>query len=997
MRRGAVVATFAAATAYAAPHARAGPKTSPVPAPLVLADAERAALDRAARAPQGELRIGPSPAGRLGAWLVVGPYRSSTWDKKQKPPGADALEQAPPGVDETQIAPRLGQPFGRGAPRWVIASSGEGAIDVKSALHATESDIIGYAAGTLHVARAGRYYLLLGTDDGVRVNVDGRTVLTRDEARPERDDDDLVPLDLAAGDHALVLKLHQRDGAWSFHARVVDGELGPPAGAYLALPGTSEGDARDLATKMSWVSVDRGVQGGDYRPRLTVRFPEGAPRGVPLPVTVRLTRPGAAPIVDAAAGEVPLDAAGAGELAVALPRIAPDLVEDKDWTFEVDVAGRLVKAPFHPRRTTREAIGAAERALAEETPWLAQAGRDSVLYLKERLSNLASRGDADLDAQAHEARELADAARAIAARTDPFAARTGPVRRAYRSIADGELHELAVYVPPGAGSGQKRPLVIALHGLNGKPMAMLRWAFGGDEAKKDQEWEDRHVYDFAPLFGRGPAGPLDAFVVAPTGHGNTMYRDVGEDDVMRALEWAMRELPVDPARVTITGPSMGGIGTAAIAFRYPDRFAAAEPLCGYHSYFVRRDFVGRPIRPWERFLGEERSNVFWAENGDRTPLYVVHGTQDLPESNSGVLIEKYEDLKYSVEHEHPALGHNVWQTTYSDLKGLKWLLKFRRDLHPKTVHFKTLRLRADSYAWVHVGELEKPDGWGELRAAIKSRSRVEAKTSGVTEVRFDRDDVLLDATKPVAVAIDGASLDYDGAEEIVLHKEDGTWQKGRAVHDRPWKRGGITGPLRDVFHWPLLFVYGADDKTQTRANEEVARAFASIRGGVTVRYPMMSDAEFFARGEALANERGLVLVGNARSNRVVRALEKDFPIRIDGDAVILGGQRITGTQLGAAFVRPNPRRPDRYVAVIEGIDALGTWRALSLPDIVPDFVVYDAAMAPSRGQMLLSAGSVRAAGFFQNDWSLPASFADPLAHAPRPAAKSEYDATPYLP
>jgi hypothetical protein len=47
--------------------------------------------------------------------------------------------------------------------------------------------------------------------------------------------------------------------------------------------------------------------------------------------------------------------------------------------------------------------------------------------------------------------------------------------------------------------------------------------------------------------------------------------------------------------------------------------------------------------------------------------------------------------------------------------------------------------------------------------------------------------------------------------------------------------------------------------------------------------------------------------------------------------------------------------------------------------------------------MLLGAGSVRAAGFFGNDWSLPAATADPLARTTRPAPKSEYEATPYLP
>ena len=953
-------------------------------APLTLGDAERAQWDKDAREPATEVRIAPSPAGRLGAWLVVGPFRSATFADKTKPAGDAALEKAPPGVDETALSPRLGTPFGPAPPAkpgkkseppvWQLASSGEGAIDLVLALKPTDTDIVAYAAGTLHVARAGRFHFLVGADDGLRLFVDGKPVLTRDESRPMRDDDDLVPVQLTAGDHAVVLKLHQRDGAWAFRLRVVDAELAPPPGTYLALPGTTADQARELAAKMSWVSLDRGAVPAGHAPRLTVRFPEGAPRGVPLRVGAKL-----AGAFEVDAGEVPLDAGGVGELNVALPRVDD---ATPDGTYEVGVAGRALKLAFRTNRAVRAALAAADASPVDKD--------DSVAWLKERLAQLAARGDGDVEALTAEAQELEAAADALAHGRDPYATRTGPMRRAFRSPVDDELSEVGLYVPASyrPGTTRRYPLVVALHGLNGKPMAMLRWFFGGDEPKKDQEWEDRHV---------GPLPPLDAFVITPSGNGNTMYRDLGEDDVMRALDWAVARYPIDPARVTVTGPSMGGIGSAAVAFRYPDRFAAAAPLCGYHSYFVRRDFIGRPVRPWERFLAEERSNVFWADNGYATPLYIVHGTMDLPEANSGVLIEKYEKQHYSVVHEHPALGHNVWQTTYEGLKGAKWLIPHRRDLHPARVSFRTMRLRSARNAWVRIGELARPDGWGEVNAEVRNKTRIDARTSGVTEVTFTRDEKLVDPVRPMTVSLDGASLDIGDAEPLVFHKEGSAWKKGPAVHDRPWKRGDVTGPFRDVFRSPVVFVYGASDPAQTRANEEVARAFATVRWGVSVRYPMMSDEEFLARGEPLANDRALFLVGNARSNKVVRALEADLPIQIDGDAVVLGGQRITGRQLGAAFVRPNPRRPDRYVAVVEGVDALGTWRSLSLPDILPDFIVYDEAVAPSRGQMLLSAGSVRAGGFFQNDWSLPQVLADPLASATRPGAKSENDATPYLP
>jgi hypothetical protein len=68
--------------------------------------------------------------------------------------------------------------------------------------------------------------------------------------------------------------------------------------------------------------------------------------------------------------------------------------------------------------------------------------------------------------------------------------------------------------------------------------------------------------------------------------------------------------------------------------------------------------------------------------------------------------------------------------------------------------------------------------------------------------------------------------------------------------------------------------------------------------------------------------------------------------------------------------------------VVAGTDVPGTLRALSLPELLPDFVVWDERLAPSRGQLLLGAGSVRAGGFFTKEWALPAQIEDPFAKAP---------------
>ena len=993
----------ASPTAATSPSSIAASSPPPLDAALRAANAaaiaETGRLDAEARAPAVDVRIAPSTArGSIGAWLVAGPFKA----------GRPALDVGPAGVagiDEAVLAPSSGAPLGgerdlggprkKPAARWKIASSNEGAIDLKAALELPGSDLVAYAAGTLHVERAGRYLLALGVDDGVRVIIDGAPVLTRDDARPVRDDDDVVPLDLAAGDHTIVIKLHQRDGAWAFRARFVDATLAPPAGAYLRLPGTIAEDARTLATKMAWVSLDRAFDGTveppRYRPKLTVRYPEGAPRGVAAPVGSRLVRNGTDEMVfDVQAGGVPVTSAGAGEVVVALPSLTPFAAP---LTLETSVAGHVVRSALPSRPAAEQAVARAEHALAKvapDAPFLGEGSLDSVRYLARRLAGLLSRGDYDIEAQIDEARELDHLAANLEHDLDPFDGRTGPMRRALRSPIDGDLSEVGVYVPPWykPNGTRKFPLVVGLHGLNGFSMGVMRWLFGGDDPKKEQGWEDRHV---------GTLPQADAFVITPFGHGNSLYRELGESDIMHAVEWAMRRYPIDPTRVTITGMSMGGIGSASVPLHHPHVFAAAEPLCGYHSYLIRGDVSGRALRPWERFLAEERSNVLWAENGEHLPLFIVHGTQDLPEENSGVLIERYEKLNFSVKHEHPEAGHNVWQQTYEDMKGLNWLLNRRLDLHPSHVRFKTTRTRWGTSAWATVDELASESGWGELdaRASAKTKS-ITGTTSGIAQLTFARDAQLLGAG-PVTVALDGQRLAFDENEPLVVGREPsagttrgGTWRKGARSHAGVYKHGTVTGPIRDVFAEPILFVYGSAD-VDARANEQVARAFAKIRPGVQVTYPVLSDAEFFAKSEPLANDRALFLVG--RENRVLAALERSsaFPIHVEAGAVTVGQQRFTGHELGAAFVRPNPLRPDRYVVVVAGADVPGTLRAMSLPDLLPDFAVWDDGLAPSRGQVLLGAGSLRAGGMFTKEWALPAQINDPLARTSRLPARAEPD------
>lgn len=906
----------------------------------------------------GPVRIVPSGRGIVGAWMVAGPF-----------PAAGSGDAAPSGARSRVVSTG-------GSNAQDPGSEGARTVDLKASLeNARGKDIVAYASGRLHVETAGKYFLLLGVDDGVRVSVDGKNVYARDEGRPLRDDDDIVPLDLAAGEHDLSLKFHQRDGAWAFRARIVDERLERADGMYLELPGTTADDARALAAKMSWLVVDRAFdsRSGKYRPNLIVRYPEGAPRGVTIPIAARIDG-----VFDLNVGAT----TGASDVVISLPPIDP-------WTgtatLESVVGGRIVKSALVARPASEAALVRLDKALARtprDATWLAAGSLDSVRNMGRRLARFVARGDADTEAQAEDAREVDVLAAALEKGVDPYVGRSGVMRRALVTPFDAAASEYGLYVPPSykPGATKKYPLVIGLHGMNSAPMSMMRAIFGQDDEKKDAAWKDRHMV---------PVAPVEAFVMTPYAHGNTMYREIGEDDVLYLMEWAKRSFPIDENRVTITGPSMGGIGSAALPLHYPGVFAAAEPLCGYHSYWIRPELGQRAKRPWEKLLLDERSNVLWAENGEHLPLYIVHGTRDLPETNSGVLIAQYEKLKYSVKHEHPDAGHNVWGVTYGDLKGVKWLLEHRLDANPAHVRFRTMKTRYARSSWVTVDELVT-EGWADVEARRVGTGRVTVTTSGAAQI------TLALGSAATAVTIDGAALSFAENEPVVMHRSGAAWEKGPAVHAGAFKHGHVTGPIRDVFHEPITFVYADGD--EAKANVQIAKAFAE-RPGIPASYPMLSDTDFLARNEPLANDRSLFLVG--RDNKVLRALEAAnaaaastgtsasaggggggaaFPIHVEAGAVTIAGQRITGREVGAAFVYPNPLRADRYVVVVAGADVAGMLRAESLPEFLPDFVVWDAALAPARGGVLLGSATLRAGGFFKNDWSLPATFADPLAH-----------------
>lgn len=807
-------------------------------------------------------------------------------------------------------------------------------------------------SGTLEVGSEGDYVLVASGDGGAKIEIDGKIVFEEPAPRVYFAAGDSIPVHLATGSHAVKVTVSKSQ---AFGLRVVAPDFRPSSALSWSTSVAAPTDPSDLTLELN-ASFEPGGVALDAR--VARLRQDDADRDAPLEVEIQ-TRKGA--WFSANAGRLPFPKA---ETKLHLPRVP--IADAETLTVTVRHGSKTSKSTLtlHPSAhhaviRARAAAGAPAPAFPTALPSgskLDPGSQDSVLHLADVLEDLERTQDADTTFLAETARELEELSAKLEAGQDPYRDRIGPQRRALRSPVDGKLYEFGLYVPPKPR--EELPLIVVLHGLHGRPMTMLRYLFGGDDKNKTAIQKDRSWDKSLPS--------MNAFAIAPSGHADSTYRWLAEDETLRLVEWAKAVYGVDADKVTLTGASMGGIGAAAIPFHHPGVFAAAAPLCGYHSYFLRADVTKFSKLPYERFQAEERSNVLWAENGHDLPLFIAHGTQDLPEANSGVLIDRYKDLKYRIVHEHPNVGHNVWQPTYENLKGANWLLAHTRS-RPNRLHFRSVRPRYGQSYWLRVLAQERPGEWTEVRAK-RDKDTFTLTTGNVRELFLDR--VLAGLPSGAAhVSLDGTTLDYEGAEPLAAHRNGARWEKGPLPEARA-KRGLRTGPFRDLYHEPLVFVYGTRDPQLSVVNEEVARMLARVKPGVRIDYPVLRDDE--AHGK-IPPGTSVVLVGPARSNALRARWDAELPSHVEGRTLTFGSQVFEGAGIGTAYVMPHPEDDNAYVAVVEGVDAIGVRTAMALPELLPDYVVWDQGMAAARGQILLGRGKTRAAGYFDASWNLPAS------------------------
>lgn len=890
----------------------------------------------AASVASAQVSLLPDAQGYVGAVLVAGPVRPHPNLEGADPRLHQALPNAP-------------------WVRWRLLSVASGPFDL-GRLAGSHQGALVLLGGVLVAKHQTETLLLLSVDGTARVIVDGHAVWHTDGTRSWGSSWDLVPLRLDTGKHVVLVALERRGKRHKCELRLLDpGTFLPPKVQFM-LPGTGESEAQGLLESMLSVSIDPGLQPSGYRPVVTAQFQRGVPSSPDLSTVIEVARGHAQAsrglLLRRRAGVLSRTTRAVYPLTAKLPLLA--IKRDEKLNVRIRVGSAQAKRTLWASPKVPNVLESAyrhrSRLMAGTTPWLS----DPLVVaatLDHRLTDVKNAVSKDRGSWSHVWRAL-DSVQSLLTDLeqgkDPLHG-PGVLELARRTVLDGQPDPILVHVPRDytPNTDRKYPLVLALHGLNGSPRGILR-AFLDSASDR-------------------PVARVDGFVAALNAYGNAFYRGPGEYAVLDALGWLRQTYPIDQDRVSITGVSMGGTGTAELALRHSDVFAAAAPLCGYHSYFLRRDVRGAPLKSWERSRVRYFSPVAWADNGQRLPMFVAHGTLDLPLSNSRVLVDRYRELGYSMTAEWPSTGHSVWKVSYAQARLWGWLTSHRRDPAPTSITLKTDTLRYGRRAWVEVMALEQPGGAGLVHASYLRAGQFEVRTKGVVGLRILREISPSPRGQPVELRVDGVRLHFSADEPTSVRRVNGQWTKGQALMVGE-KRAGLEGPLRDVFSGPLVFVYGSGDRATLRANCELANKAARLGFGGNVRYPVIADRELTS---AVERSSAVFVVGTPRDTQILRELGRRLPFRVNGDRVCSNRGCFSGPEVGAVFVYPNPRANNQYIAVLTAPHLAGLFRALSLPRLLPDFVVYDHGIAPAAGQQVLGTARALAAGFFERDWSLP--------------------------
>ena len=210
----------------------------------------------------------------------------------------------------------------------------------------------------------------------------------------------------------------------------------------------------------------------------------------------------------------------------------------------------------------------------------------------------------------------------------------------------GERLPYRLFVPLGYDANRKYPLLLWLHGGDGRGTDNVRQLNGGNRAGT-HFFAGKEVQLKFPMFVLLPQCPSGENWSDPDLNQPTKWLEL----TMAALAEVRKKFSIDPDRLYLAGQSMGGLGAWSTLQVYPSMWAAAVILSAYDNFTDIKVLAQTPI--W----------VFQGKEDDTVPVLLV---EDMMKQ----LRKIHANLRYT---EYPKVGHEVWAKAFAEQELLPWL------------------------------------------------------------------------------------------------------------------------------------------------------------------------------------------------------------------------------------------------------------------------------------------------------------------------------------
>ncbi len=485
-------------------------------------------------------------------------------------------------------------------------------------------------------------------------------------------------------------------------------------------------------------------------------------------------------------------------------------------------------------------------------------------------------------------------------------------RRTFLSPIDGSVQYYGVRPPTEVDPESEYSLVLSLHGA------------GVEAINQANSYSAKHW----------------AYIIAPTNRRpfGFDWEEWGRFNALAALEHAMESFSIDPARVYLTGHSMGGHGTWHVGTSTPGRFAVLGPSAGWESFY---SYGGspRPNGPFARSRAHS-DTLNYLSNIAQRGVYIIHGDADdnVPVTEGrNMFMAASMHTQDIVMHEQPGAGH-WWDGDASpgadcvDWPALFRFMKSRR-LDPLEADF-SFRSEGPSYSPEH------------------SFIRVEAATSPMTDFvvtsRRNGASLTIETTNVRTLRIDTEALAEIGIMDVSVDDEVIELEAPFTfVGQREGKRADQYGPFNQVFRSPFCFVYPSDESRYSKSAAYFTSFWALIGNGhacgLTIDDLTPETAE----------RRNLIRMGDAA------AAHRVMPFTWDDDGLYFDGEQIP--QGALMYVIPEGDGLSAVLVTTE--DATSLLHQIipfSSRSGMPDYLVWTRAGAVG-------------AGFFNDMWRFDAN------------------------